>query len=123
MAKENARRERKAAEGADSDDDSGGGASDHEEEAATTAQEVAARKQKKQAAADKKKAAGEVKGVYASIKAPGEGGQGVGDAKTGRAAASLFGPLKAAEQEQWLNMPVYDPTVRIVYSVHRKELG
>lgn len=105
--------------GADDDDDAAG--EDDEERGATTAQEVAARKQKREAAASKKKAEDDMKGVYASVKSNndgsgfgGGGGSGAGgssDVKTGRAAASLFGPVKAAESEAWVDLPYFDPTV------------
>ena len=82
---------------------------------ARTAAEAAAKKAKL-AAAERQKSTNDVKISLTSVKQSqttesGRGFGGVGDLKTGRAAASLFGPLKAAEQEEWIDLPFYDPTV------------
>lgn len=133
LERTNARKERQMNR-IDSDDENispGGGDSDIEE-SAKSASAIAARKAKRVAAADKKLKADEMKAINVSVaegisssgpSAPGGagnsqgGGGGVRDAKTARAAASLFGPAKAAQDETWVDLPFYDPTVSS-YFIH-----
>ena len=122
LDRQNTKRERRVAEGAIESDDGvsdsdGGFGEDGTEPVAKTAADAAAKKAKR-IAAEKKKAASDVKISLSSFRGPqtedsGRGFNATGDMKTGRAAASLFGPLKAAEQEQWIDLPYYDPTVLV----------
>lgn len=120
LEKLNARKERQMNR-IDSDDDNispGGGGDSDLEESAKSASAIAARKAKKAATADKKSKADDMKAINVSVAegstsaggGSGSGG-GVKDAKTARAAASLFGPAKAAQDEDWVNLPFFDPNV------------
>merc|ERR1712093_458900 len=120
LERQNARRERQAKEGGSDEDDLSAGDDDDADAAAnkSAAAAIAAKKAKKAAAADKKKQSDEVKSINVSVKSgggaggdDGNKGGGSGDFKTGRAAASLFGPMKAAEQEKWIDLQFHDPAV------------
>lgn len=119
LERQNARRERQAKEGG-SDEEGGSDGGEEDEEGSKSAQAIAARKAKKAAAADKKRQNDEVKNINVSVKSSGAGGDDAGaggargaggDVKTGRAAASLFGPMKAAAEEDWVDLPFHDPMV------------
>lgn len=128
LEKVNARKE-KQMNRIDSDDENispGGGGDSDIDETSKSASAIAARKAKKLAAADKKLKADDMKAINISVAegsnstsasagGGGSGSGGVKDAKTARAAASLFGPAKAAQDEDWIDLPFFDPTV----SVHR----
>jgi len=130
LEKVNARKERQMNR-IDSDDENispGGGGDSDIEESAKSASAIAARKAKKAATADKKLKADDMKAINVSV-AEGStstgGGGGVKDAKTARAAASLFGPAKAAQDEDWVDLPFFDPTVSMMplFIFHLKPLS
>lgn len=119
LERTNARKERannRIDGGSDDDLSPGQGGESDLDESAKSASAIAARKQKRAAAADKKAKADDMKAINVSVAegsvAAGSGGGGPKDAKTARAAASLFGPAKAAQEEPWVDLSFYDPTVR-----------
>jgi hypothetical protein len=121
IARANMRKER-ARDAAGSDlDDGSGGESDYEDDATKSAATLAAKKAKRQAALDKKAKQEEMKAINVSVSVDGSGAAGQsgggsgrgGEAKTARAATSMFGPMKAAQDEQWIDLPFFDPTVSI----------
>lgn len=109
----NAKKERRVAngqEGGDSDSGVGSAGGSDEEGKATAAEQRAAQKKRKENA-EKKKKEGENKTVQIKVDDTLEV-TASGDVKTARAAASLFGPKKAAEEEKWVDLPYYESTVR-----------
>ena len=109
----NGKKERQRINGGDdgSDEDAVPGSGSEDEGKATAAEQRAAKK-KRTENAEKKKKAGESKAVQVKV----DSGLEVtssGDVKTARAAASLFGPAKAAAEEQWIDLPYYESTVSV----------
>lgn len=120
LERTNARKERannRIDGGSDDDLSPGQGGDSDMEESAKSASAIAARKQKRAAALDKKAKADDMKAINVSVAegsvaaGGGSGGNAPKDAKTARAAASLFGPAKAALDEDWVDLHFYDPTV------------
>ena len=119
LDRRNKRREAGGADGGNSEEENRTASSGDDDEPATTAVQIAERKRKREASDAKKQANGDVKLIHATMKTEegaGDGGTGgkggrSGDFKTGRAAASLFGPMKAAEQETWVDLKFHDSTV------------
>lgn len=126
LERSNARKERanNRIDGSDDENMSPGQGGDSDlDESAKSASAIAARKQKRAAAADKKAKADDMKAINVSVAegslaaaSSGTGSGGPKDAKTARAAASLFGPAKAAQDEAWVDLPFYDPTVSLIES-------
>lgn len=113
IALTNAKRERNAATGggADGDSDSNaGGSGQSDAEGKSTAAEQRAAAKKRKEAAEKKRKEGENKAVQVKVDDTLEI-TASGDVKTARAAASLFGPKKAAEEEKWIDLPYHESTV------------
>ena len=107
----NVKKERARANGGDdgSDEDVAQGSGSDEDGRATAADIRAANKKKKEFA-EKKQKAGENKAVQVKVDS-GLEVTATGDVKTSRAAASLFGPAKAAAEEPWIDLPYYESTV------------